>query len=107
MSGPRSPPVFLRRSIFSNSLQCIPLKKFQPDSTIRLHRYHHHPPFSSPKTMTFFKPLLLALLGVAHTLAPVVAAQNNLFHGTSVVLYPNETSTYPGDSTFVAANFYC
>lgn len=58
------------------------------------------------KIMSLTKILLVALLGFTTTLVPVVA-QNNIFHGTSVVLYPNTTSKYPGDSTFVGANFYC
>ncbi|KAL2039736.1 hypothetical protein N7G274_007595 [Stereocaulon virgatum] len=30
-----------------------------------------------------------------------------LFHGTSIVIYPNATSRWPSDSTVVASNFYC
>ncbi len=47
--------------------------------------------------------LLVSLLG---TFSVSTKAQS-LFHGTSIVLYPNATSAWPGDSTFVAANFYC
>jgi hypothetical protein len=49
-------------------------------------------------------PFLFFLVGVC---AQESSAFFQIFHGTSIVLYPNASSSWPGNSTFVAANFYC
>ena len=46
------------------------------------------------------RPLLLC-----HIFA--LANAQFLFHGTSIVIYPNATSRWPSDSTIIASNFYC
>jgi hypothetical protein len=44
---------------------------------------------------------LLSLFGT------VLAAQPVLFHGTSVVIIPSNETSAPGNSTILAANFFC
>jgi hypothetical protein len=53
--------------------------------------------------MHWLTALVVRLLG----LFAICSNAQGLFHGTSIVLYPNATSIWPSDSTFVAANFYC
>jgi len=53
-----------------------------------------------------FYPLALILLRCFAGTASGANAQY-IFHGTSIVIYPNATSEWPSDSKFVAANFYC
>ena len=57
--------------------------------------------------ISIFKSVMLTWhLYLAAALITSANAQY-IFHGTSVVIYPNVTSTWPSDSKFVAANFYC
>ena len=53
--------------------------------------------------MRRFSGLLACLIGYL----TVSGHALGLFHGTSIIVYPNTTSLWPGNSTFVAANFYC
>jgi len=37
----------------------------------------------------------------------LVNAAGNIFQGNSIMIIPSNTSTYPGDASFTASNFYC
>ncbi|CAG8950777.1 hypothetical protein HYFRA_00002992 [Hymenoscyphus fraxineus] len=57
-------------------------------------------------------PSAFILLFLLQSQLPLGCADNSvefsqIFHGTSVVVYPNASTSWPGNSTFVAANFYC
>jgi hypothetical protein len=47
--------------------------------------------------------LFLTLLSISFACA---AAQHEIFHGTSVVILPHHNSTWPGNATFLTANFF-
>ncbi|KAI9803987.1 MAG: hypothetical protein M1833_000268 [Piccolia ochrophora] len=48
----------------------------------------------------------MALLLVLLSSFVALARAQSLFHGTSIIIYPAAHSAYPGNSVFVAANFY-
>jgi hypothetical protein len=71
--------------------------------------FNFHPWFHYPAIMRFSIPLitpthylLTALLAAVLTSAQL----NAIFHGTSIVIQADRNNPYPGNSTFIASNFF-